>query len=54
MDVPTGLEAADCIRDVGAGWHNDVDVHDRLRCQARHRRAAHMLDHDLAADEKGL
>lgn len=34
VNVPTGLEKADCIRDVGAGWHDDVDVNDRLRCQA--------------------
>ncbi|MDQ3641481.1 MAG: hypothetical protein M3450_08475 [Actinomycetota bacterium] len=36
VDVPSGLEAADCIRDVEAGWHDNVDVYDRLRCQPRH------------------
>jgi hypothetical protein len=54
VDVPTGLDVADCITDVGSGWHDDVNVNDGLRGQARHRRAAHMFDHRLTADEKGL
>jgi hypothetical protein len=54
VDLPTGLEVADCIRDVGSGRHDDVNVNDWLRRQARHGSAAHMFDHGLTADEKGL
>ena len=54
VDVRTGIEVADCIRDVGSAWHDDVDVNDRLRRQARHGSAAHMFDHGLTADEESL
>ena len=50
VNVPTRLEAADCIRNVGAGWHDDVDVNDGLRRKPRHGSAANMLDEGLTAD----
>ena len=42
------------MRDVGARWHDDVDVNGRLSCQPRHGSAANMLDEGLTADKKGL